>query len=32
MIVQMKYIKYEERLNKINVLYEWTHAQLHVGL
>ena len=32
MIVQVKYIKYEEHLNKIVVLYEQTHAQVHVGL
>jgi hypothetical protein len=32
MIVQMKYIKYEEHLNKIDVLNEWTRAQVHVGL
>ena len=32
MIVQMKYINYVEHLNKINILYEWTHAQVHVRL
>jgi hypothetical protein len=32
MTVQMKYIKYEEHLNKINILHEWTHAQVHMGL
>jgi len=31
MTVQIEYIKYEEHLNKIDVLYEWTRAQVHVG-
>jgi hypothetical protein len=32
MTEQIKYIKYEEHLNEIDVVYEWTHAQVHVRL